>query len=98
MNLLPYLHSFFPILVSCGAGLLYGCSFLLQHKSIIINVDYNNRAQSIAYFLIRIGILFMIGKYLLQIPLIPSILGSIGFFCMFWLIILQVKAKPHERS
>ncbi len=98
MNFVAYFHSFIPILVSCGAGVLYGGSFLLQHKSLVTTVGIHTRAQNIAYFCIRIGILFILGKYLLQIPLIPSILGSIGFFCMFWLIVLQVKAKPHERS
>lgn len=98
MNLVPYTHSLFPTLIGCTAGLLYGCSFILQHKGMFQQVALYHRAQSIAFFLLRIGILFIVGNYLLQTPLIPSILGSIGFFCMFWLIILQVKAKFHERN
>lgn len=97
MNFLLHGSSFIPILISCAAGLIYGLSFLLQHKTLLMGTG-QHRANNVAFFLIRIGILFMIGNYLLQMPLIPSILGSIGFFCMFWLIILSVKAKPYEQS
>lgn len=98
MNLHPLVISFTPILISCATGLLYGISFLLQHKTLLMVKVGQNRANTIAFFLVRIGILYMLGNYLLQMPLIPSILGSIGFFCMFWLIILSVKAKPYEQS
>ncbi len=81
-----------------GAGILYGYSFILQHKGIAFGISaQNNWKHSVAFFFMRVGILFFIGRYLLQTPLIPSILGSIGFFSMFWLIILQVKAKSHEQ-
>lgn len=79
------------------AGLLYGGSFLLQHKEIVQTIPRNSRAQTIAFFICRIGILFFLGKYLLRAALIVSIMTLISFFGMFWLTILYVKAKSYER-
>jgi hypothetical protein len=87
-----------PILVGCSTGFAYGLSFIWQHKGLFGIKAIQNRAQMIAFFFIRIGLLLYAGNYMLQAPLIPSILGSMGFLIVFWLIIMQVKANLYERA
>ncbi len=87
-----------PVLVGAGAGIAYGCSFVLQQKPIFFaRIKPPQRIQQIGFFLARILILFCAGQYLLRSAMIPSILGSIAFFSMFWLVILVVRAQTYER-
>lgn len=89
------LQSFF---ISAFAGIVYGCSFVLQQRSIFSATNASiHRLQQIGFFLARIIVLCLTGQYLLRSTLIPSILGSITFFSMFWLVILAVRAQTYER-
>ena len=83
----------------CGlAGLLYGCSFVLQQKSIFLSQNAGTqRLKQLGYFGIRLLILGYTGYYLLRLDLLPSILGLVLFLSMFWLIILMARARIHER-
>ena len=87
----------FPVFISSILGFIYGCTFLLQHKKTLFAKTHNTRAHGIAFFIIRIGILFGVGNYLLRTPLIPSIISIISFFAVFWVIIFQAKAKVYEQ-
>ena len=92
------LSSILPILVGISAGLCYGGSFILQQKNLLFDSkNLLDRLPQLVFFLIRIGILFYAGSYLLRSALIPSILGSIAFFGMFWLVILMTRFRFHER-
>ena len=98
MNTPSFLILIWSIFVGCMAGAVYSCSFILQHKGLFGIKTTQNTAHSIAFFIIRLGIILLVGKYLLQAPVLPSILGLIGFLSVFWLIILQIKAKSYERA
>ena len=87
-----------PVLIGIGAGLAYGCFFALQQKTIFFaNIKSTQRFQQIGFFLARILLLIGAGYYLLRSSMIPSILGSIAFFSMFWLVILVLRAQTYER-
>ncbi len=87
-----------PVLIGAVAGIAYGCSFILQQRTIFFtHIKPTQRIQQIGFFLARILILFCAGHYLLRSAMIPSILGSIAFFSMFWLVILVVRAQTYER-
>ncbi len=87
-----------PIFLSACAGIVYGCSFVLQQRGILFAHSKNvHPAQQFAFFLTRICILLVTGHYLLRSPMIPSILSTIAFFSMFWLIILVIRAQKNER-
>jgi hypothetical protein len=87
-----------PIVMSACAGLIYGCSFVLQQRGFLFkNGVATHPAEQALFFLLRIFILFSIGRYLLRSAGIPSILGTLTFFSMFWLVILLVKAHKYER-
>lgn len=84
--------------ISACAGLVYGCSFVLQQRS-IFNPTHatTHRIKHISFFLARILVLCFTGRYLLRSAVIPSILGAITFFSMFWVILLAVRAYAYER-
>ncbi len=86
------------LFISASAGLVYGCSFVLQQRS-IFNPTHAaaQRIKQIGFFLTRIVVLCFTGRYLLRSTIIPSILGAITFFSMFWVILLAVRAYAYER-
>lgn len=87
------------VLISACAGIVYGCSFVLQQRGILSTSALQpSRLQQIGFFLARILILGVTGQYLLRSPMIPSILGSITFFSMFWLVLLAVRTQTYERT
>lgn len=90
-------NSFTLIGVTALAGLLYGFIFLLQQKNLFSSSAYSNRLQQIGYFILRLVLLVFIGHYLLRSAFIPSILGTITFFGMFWLMVIMIKARIYER-
>lgn len=86
------------VLICLSAGLVYGCSFVLQQRSIFSPTHgITNHMKPIAFFLVRILALCCTGYYLLRTPTFLSILGSITFFVMFWLVLLVVRAQSYER-
>lgn len=88
-----------PILVGALSGIAYGCSFLIQQRGILFyKKQFTNRLINGACFVLRIMILVYAGCYLLHSPLLPSILGSIAFFVLFWLMVLNAKASLHEHN
>jgi hypothetical protein len=88
-----------PLLVSCIAGGVYGILFLLQHRQLVFQQSIViNKAQSFAFFLARILALWVLGAYLLRRELIVSILATVGFISTFWLVLLLLKARFHERT
>lgn len=86
-----------PIFIGLISGLAYGSSFFLQHKGIFSATTSQNKVGQIGFFCIRIAIIFLAGQYVLRSALIPSILGSMAFFSMFWIVILTIKAQLYER-
>ena len=87
------------VLISACAGIVYGCSFVLQQRGILSTSTLApSRLQQFVFFLARILTLVLTGYYLLRSPMIPSILGSITFFSMFWLVILAVRTRAYERT
>lgn len=88
-----------PFLFAAVGGMLYGISFLLQHRALLMGKSIQtNRAQAVGFFLLRILILWALGSYLLRMPALHFILASIVFFGIFWLTILFAKAKSYERT
>jgi hypothetical protein len=87
-----------PVLIGAVAGIAYGCFFVLQQRTIFFaRIHPTQRTQQIGFFLARILILLCAGRYLLRSAMIPSILGTIAFFSMFWLVILVIRAQTYER-
>ncbi len=86
-----------PIFVGLISGIAYGSSFLLQHRGIFSATPLRNTVRRIGFFGARIAIIFLAGQYLLRSALIPSILGSMAFFSMFWIMVLTVRAHLYER-
>lgn len=88
-----------PFALAAIAGIVYGISFLLQHRALLWGTSLQaSRAQAVGFFLLRILILWALGTYLLRIPTIHFILATILFFGAFWLTILFAKATSHERN
>ncbi len=87
-----------PVLIGAATGLAYGCLFMLQQRTIFFaGIKPPQRIQQIGFFLARILLLLCAGYYLLHSSMIPSILGSITFFSMFWSVILVVRTQTYER-
>src|SRR3989344_3794554 len=87
-----------PLLSGCAAGSIYGVLFLLQHRQLVFQQTIViHKAQSFAFFLGRILMLWILGTYLLHSQLIVSILATVGFISIFWLVLL-LKARSHERT
>jgi hypothetical protein len=83
------------LMITCAlAGLVYGYSFVLQQRSVFLKP---NSARAITFFIIRLLTGIAMGSYLLQSPMIPSILGLLTFTIIFWaIILLTAKAKLYD--
>ena len=86
-------NSIIPVAIGIGAGLIYGYSFVMQQRSIFF---HEHKSYANVFLMARIIIISLLGSYLLRSPLIPSILGLVGFIVIFWTIILIQKASLYE--
>ncbi len=87
------LSSIVPMLIGIGAGILYGYSFVIQQRSMFFQ---SNQTRAASFFIVRILIMSFVGSYLLRSPVIPSILGVLGFVVIFWSVLLIKKANLYE--
>lgn len=86
-------------IVTFIAGIIYGCSFVLQQGSILSTVASRaNHLQLIFFIALRFAILGTTLWHVLRTPGIQSILVIMPFIGAFWLVILVAKVAQYEWS
>lgn len=90
------MSSLINILFGSSTGLIYGLSFVIHQRRVFgIALSQRIRNSSYLFSLLRTGILFLFGYYLLHLSAIDSILVVVSFVMAFWLVVLNKKAFFH---
>ena len=90
------------ISVGSCAGFFYGLLFMYQKKGALFNTKRQNTVQHLLNQIfvtsIRFGLIALSVWYLLPWPKIHFILIMISFFVLYWIVVIQYKGYPDDRT